>query len=180
MFDEKDGKSNWIIGLICSNLLFIIGSIYIYFNPICSYETKPVITNTKIMVQIAGEVKKPNVYEIEAGMRLFTLIELSGGFTDEADTNSINLSLKLYDEMKITIPNKNCDTDESENNEQKININTADAKTLETLKGIGEVKAIDIIAHREKYGYFKTIEEIQRVTGIGEKTFENIKDYICI
>ena len=62
----------------------------------------------------------------------------------------------------------------------KVNINTANAETLCTLKYIGESKALEIVAHRITNGEFKDISEIKNVKGIGDATFEKIKDYICI
>ncbi len=61
-----------------------------------------------------------------------------------------------------------------------ININTADQATLTTLRGIGEAKAKAIIEYREKNGPFKSVEEIKNVSGIGDKTFEDIKDKITV
>ena len=61
----------------------------------------------------------------------------------------------------------------------KVNINTADEATLMLLKGIGEVKARAIIAYRETQP-FETIEDVMKVSGIGEKTFEDIKDHITV
>ena len=108
-------------------------------------------------------------------MRLYDLIKLAGGFTENADIESINLALLLTDQMKITIPSI---LDEQETKIKKININTADLTLLMTLNGIGEVKAQAIIDYRMKHGPFKTIEEIMKVKGIGLKTYEKIKDYI--
>ena len=65
-------------------------------------------------------------------------------------------------------------------NSSLININTADKAALDTLPGIGEVKAQAIIDYRNKYGNFLSTEEIMNVNGIGEKTYENLKDLICI
>lgn len=62
----------------------------------------------------------------------------------------------------------------------KININSADSKTLETLPGIGSTRAQQIIDYREKQGGFKTIEEIKNIQGIGEKTFLKLKDLITV
>lgn len=61
-----------------------------------------------------------------------------------------------------------------------ININTADKATLDTLPNIGEVKAQAIIDYRNKYGKFLSTEEIMNVNGIGEKTYEDLKDLICV
>ncbi len=61
-----------------------------------------------------------------------------------------------------------------------ININTASAKELQSLEGIGEVKAARIIEYRETYGNFSSIRDILKVSGIGEKTYEKIKDKITV
>ncbi len=61
-----------------------------------------------------------------------------------------------------------------------ININTADISLLQKLEKIGPKRAEDIIAYREKHGNFSKIEDIMKVSGIGEKTFEGIKDYITV
>ena len=63
---------------------------------------------------------------------------------------------------------------------QKININTADATELQQLSGIGEKKAADIIKYREENGSFQAVEDLTKVSGIGEKTLENLKDSITI
>lgn len=62
----------------------------------------------------------------------------------------------------------------------KININTAAAEELVSLSGIGEGRAADIIAYREENGAFSRIEDIMKVSGIGEKTFEEIKERITV
>jgi competence protein ComEA len=62
----------------------------------------------------------------------------------------------------------------------KVNINTATAEELSTLKGIGEKKAEAIIEYRENHGHFTTIEDIKNVKGVGDKTFEEIKDNIAV
>jgi len=68
----------------------------------------------------------------------------------------------------------------TENQSDKININTADIGGLDKLPGIGPAKASDIITYRESHGGFKSIEEINNVKGIGDATFEKMKDMITI
>ena len=120
-------------------------------------------------------------------------MELAGGFTQDADTKSVNLAMKLKDEMKIFIPSKNeisklqnHNTENSQivtlkdnNSTNLVNINTADSNKLQTLPGIGPSKAKKIIEFREK-NQFKKIEELKNVDGIGEKTFESLKSLITI
>ncbi|MDK0707742.1 ComEA family DNA-binding protein [Clostridium perfringens] len=159
----------------------------------------------KIVVEIKGEVKKPNVYELKNGSRIYELIEEAGGPTDEADLSNINRALYLSDGQCIVIKNindveseeanlneslntevsnsipTNSSGEKGEKNENSvININTASKETLMTLNGIGESKAQAIIDYRDEIGGFKSVDDITNVSGIGEKTLEKIKDKISI
>ncbi|GAA0065340.1 MAG: ComEA family DNA-binding protein [Clostridium perfringens] len=159
----------------------------------------------KIVVEIKGEVKKPNVYELKNGSRIYELIEEAGGPTDEADLSDINRALYLSDGQCIVIKNindveseeanlneslntevansipANLPGEKGEKNESSvININTASKETLMTLNGIGESKAQAIIDYRDEIGGFKSVDDITNVSGIGEKTLEKIKDKISI
>ena len=149
--------------------------------------------NSMTMCQIDGCVNKPGVYSFKKDDRIKDIVELAGGFTQDADTKSVNLAMKLKDEMKIYIPSKsetskeqNNDTQSSDivtikdnNSSNIVNINTADSNKLQTLPGIGPSKAKKIIEFREK-NQFKKIEEIKNVDGIGDKTFESLKSLITI
>lgn len=162
-----------------------------------------------ITVEIKGEVINPGVYKMEENSRVIDLINISGGFTQNALTININQAKKLLDEMVIVIYNKNdlkeevkteyvyleCECpkitndgcvnketneDKIEDNQNtKISINNATKEELTKLNGIGEKTAEKIIEYR-KENKFKTIEDIKNVTGIGESLYEKIKDSITI
>ncbi|MDU5977458.1 competence protein [Finegoldia magna] len=149
--------------------------------------------NSTTMCQIDGCVNKPGVYSFKKDDRIKDIVELAGGFTQDADTKSVNLAMKLKDEMKVYIPSKT-ETSKAQNNDRQssdivtikdnnssslVNINTADSNKLQTLPGIGPSKAKKIIEFREK-NQFKKIEEIKNVDGIGDKTFESLKSLITI
>ena len=156
-------------------------------------ENKENEDNSSKLCQIDGCVNKPGVYSFKNDDRIKDIIDLAGGFTKDADTKSVNLAMKLKDEMKIFIPSKNeisklqnHDTENSQivtlkdnNSTNLVNINTADSNKLQTLPGIGPSKAKKIIEFREK-NQFKKIEELKNVDGIGEKTFESLKSLITI
>jgi len=141
-----------------------------------------------IQIYITGQVNRPGVYSISSDKRLIDAIELAGGCTSEADLNRINLAAKLADEGMYYVPALGEETDSvipavhpgGGTDTEKININQADLDQLQRLTGIGPAKAQKIIEYREVHGGFKSIEEVMNVSGIGEKTFENIKDHICI
>lgn len=140
----------------------------------------------KIVVDIKGEIKNPNIYWLEEGCIIEDLINVAGGITEEGDLSKINRAQKLNDHEVVIIPNINDKEDEIEsiiqtsNNENKVNINTASINELDTLSGIGPSKAEAIIKYREENGTFKSIEEIKNVTGIGEALFEKFKENITI
>lgn len=163
-----------------------------------------------ITIDIKGEVKTPGVYELPLNSRVIDAINISGGLTNKADTSDINLSKILKDENVIVISNKysnqttkytkketsvvnnastskdnvvsssnSSDTNTNKTND-KVSINTATKEQLMNLNGIGESKANDIIAYRNQNGLFKSIEDIKKVSGIGDKLFDKIKDNITI
>ncbi|MFO7154312.1 MAG: helix-hairpin-helix domain-containing protein [Caldicoprobacter oshimai] len=143
----------------------------------------------KIKVYIVGAVRYPGVIEVEEGSRLIDVLELAGGATEEADLEKVNLALRVQDEGMYKIPkigeelleqNPAVSGTTSEQGQQKVNINTADEATLDTLPGIGPSKAKRIIEYREQNGPFKSVEEIKNVSGIGDKTFEQLKDLITV
>ena len=147
---------------------------------------------TMIMVDIGGAVNDPMVAELEEGSRVEDAINAAGGVTEEADLTEINRAAFLEDGDKILIPEKqevalndiSNATDGSAKggytsySDGKININTAGSEELQTLDGVGPVTAEKIIDYRESNGRFKDIEDIKNVSGIGEKTFEKLKDDI--
>ncbi|KGR87683.1 helix-hairpin-helix domain-containing protein [Lysinibacillus boronitolerans] len=145
----------------------------------------------QVFVEIKGAVMYPGVYELEQDQRIKDVVQLAGGYTENADTQFINHAQKVQDEMVIYIPIKGEQLEEgahslltlpteSNNKEQKININKADEAMLATLPGIGPSKAQSILTYREENGQFQTIEDLKNVSGIGDKTFEKLKDAITV
>lgn len=159
----------------------------------------------KIYVHVCGAVANPGVYEMTSVSRIFEAVEAAGGFTDEADGDYVNQAEMLADGMKIQIPTKAQTAEwiaagdilmqqevvslakaEAENSitpdrvQQKVNINQADEATLCTITGIGQGRAAAIITYREQNGGFNAIEDIMKVDGIKQATFEKIKEQICV
>lgn len=161
------------------------------YNTKDNKEEKISTKSTKmIVVEIKGEVVNPDVYEISEGSIIRDLITKAGGLTNEANIDKINRADKLRDNQLIVIPNKN-DLANANNNisinnassvseDGVININTATLEELQKINGVGEVKAKSIIEYREKNGGFKSIDEMKNIEGIGDKTFEKMKDKITI
>lgn len=130
--------------------------------------------NSEIEVHIDGRVKNPGVYKIKNGTRLQDLIEEAGGLLDDANTSNLNLARKLKDEEKIVIKSY---LDKNDDEDAKININTATKDMLTSIPGVGSKMADKIIKYRQEHP-FNSVDELLNITGIGKKKFEEIKLYI--
>ena len=141
----------------------------------------------KIFVDVKGAVKSPGLYEATETDRVFDIIEKAGGLLDKANEGQVNFAQKVHDEMVIYIPKigeegENPFMNDSSPSQQndKVNLNTASPVELETLPGIGPAKSAAIIEFREQNGAFKQIEDLQKISGIGPKTFERLQDLITV
>ncbi len=147
----------------------------------------------KFKIDIKGEVMNPGVYEVEEGMIVNDAIDLAGGLKEDADTTDINLSQKLVSEMVIVISTKDkrestfeskvsvgsITSNKVSDSKGKVSLNKGTLEELMTLTGIGEAKAKNIIEYRSVTP-FTSIEEITKVKGIGEATFEKNKERLTI
>lgn len=136
----------------------------------------------QIIVHIAGEIKTPGIVKLKEGERIEDAIEKAGGLTENADISRVNLAYVLEDGVKIIIPKKNGESEESniinddagegiileesfkEGNKVLININKATQTDLEKLTGVGASLASKIIEYRDKNGKFQAIEDIKNVS----------------
>lgn len=166
----------------------------------------PTLTPRPLRVYVSGAVTNPDVYELPPGSIIKDAIEAAGGATSKDGLECINLALPVADSQHIYVP-KRCEGTPtvkpmimpsvtvasslpqptmstpttpsvmpSVEAGGKININTASQSELETLPGIGPSRAQDIIENRP----YSSIEEIKKVPGIGEATFQKIKDLITV
>ncbi|BAQ11509.1 competence protein ComEA [Bacillus sp. OxB-1] len=143
-----------------------------------------------IIVDVKGAVRYPGVYALEEGDRLIDAIQAAGGYLADADTRLLNHAMKLADEAVIYVPAQGETLEDmpifqameapGQQDEGKVNINTADEQALMTIPGIGPAKAAAIVQYRTDHGSFQTVEAIMEVTGIGKKTFENLEPYIKV
>lgn len=138
-----------------------------------------------ISVYICGAVRTPGVYELPEGSRMLDVVSMAGGFLDNVDERNLNLASLLKDGQQITVftideleadPDRSVITGSSDSS--LVNINTADKERLMTLPGIGESRALAIIAYREENGGFLEIEDIKNISGIGDKMFERLSSLI--
>lgn len=178
-------------------VICIILAILLYFKLESSNKCEEIIINKnqeesiQVTVEIAGAVKSPGVYRLKNGSSVEDLINLAGDLTKQANKQyvmkSINRARRLMDGDKIYIPNLSeaeyliSNTDSTKTIDQKvgkslININTASKESLMSLDGIGASYAKRIVEGRP----YKRIEDIKQIKGIGDSTYNKIKDSITI
>lgn len=181
-------------GVVAFVVIMVIVSFVVYEKPVeqnidayTAASTTETETSEFIYIDIKGEVKNPGVYRVKNGTRLFTVIELAGGMTLDANNKLVNLSQVLRDEDMVVVPSvfdiviyNEVDNPTSNPSDSLININRASLEQLEELPGIGPSTAQKIIDYRNDIGEFNLIEDIMNVPGIGEATFENIRELITV
>ena len=147
-------------------------------------------------------MNRPEVYVLPEGSRITDAVRAAGGFTEDAARDSWNLAELLTDGEMILIPSEEewaaagksggnvsgnaaedppavkAPRESGKKADGRIDLNTADAETLMTLPGIGESKASRIIAWREQYGPFRSAEDLMRIPGIKQSTYNQLKDQI--
>lgn len=148
-------------------------------------------STTTIMVHVVGAVRRPGVFELPAGSRGIDAVRAAGGLTRRADPLAINLAKPLSDGEQLIVPDRAAEPasprvgsgsggSSAADASGLVNVNTADQAELETLPGIGPALAQRIIEHRETNGPFATLDDLLEVSGIGEKTLENLEPYVTV
>lgn len=149
----------------------------------------------EVYVDVDGAVVRSGVYRLKDGARVSQAIDAAGGLTAEADVTGLNRASKVADGQKIYVPKVGEQQTVSADGGADggavlasgandvaglVNINTASAAELQTLSGIGPSMAQSIIDERTKNGAFASVDDLMRVSGIGEKKLAKIKDCICV
>lgn len=150
-------------------------------------------------VYVTGGVKRPGVYVIPPNTRVHHAIDAAGGFSSFADPQALNLAERIEDGVHIKVPLRGSGNAEKEvvgrqtsvtqtggsqiKAQQvplRVNINTADAQALQNLPGIGPKTAENIVADRESNGLFGEVDDLMRVTGIGPKKMERLREHVRV
>jgi competence protein ComEA len=197
--DAFESLRNWWFDLHYSQTqkraLLVIGSLILLLSvfivargnsqPNEAMQVVPItISEPEIFVDVTGAVKKPGVYTLTGKSRVIDAIKAAGDSAPGADLSTINLARVLNDGEQIyvdsTVVNSSGVRVSKAVRSGPININRATARQLDALDGVGPVIAQRIVEYRKINGSFLTIEDLQKVSGIGAAKFAQIKAKVRI
>ncbi len=146
---------------------------------------------SSILVHVAGQVRRPGVYEFGEGDRVIDAIDAAGGVRGDAALDELNLAAPLTDGSQVLVPGRSAaaaapigegstTSGAADATTAKINVNTADAAELEELPGIGEVLSQAIVDYRAENGPFSSVDELEDVSGIGPAILEDVRDLVGV
>lgn len=157
---------------------------------VSSSTTTATVAVGTIFVQVAGAVRRPGVYEMGDGARVFQAIDKAGGFTAEADQQAVTLAAQLTDGCRVYVPREGETTTTSVATVTggipangsvgggPVSLNAATAEELDSLPGIGPSTAQKIITYRETKGPFTSIDQLSDVPGIGPAKLEELRPLV--
>lgn len=140
-----------------------------------------------LYVHVLGAVRHPGLYTLSDGSRVVDAIGAAGGMTDDAEQSGVNLARPLGDGEQLVVPHVGDPAPAPAGGSQgggatgaKVNLNTATEAELETLPRVGPAMAAKIIAWRTQNGRFTSVDDLTNITGIGQKTFDALKDLVTV
>ena len=159
-------------------------------NDASTHSAQPTVrseASATLYIHVAGAVRRPGLYEVPEGSRVADALDVARGPLRRADLDVINLAEIVADGTQIYVPRRGESavaggvggSASSPGGPDLVDINSADQPALETIPGIGPVKAAAIIEYRESSGPFESVEELIEVTGIGPATLESMRAYVA-
>jgi competence protein ComEA len=148
-----------------------------------------------LVVDVAGEVRRPGVYRVPTGSRVDSAVQQAGGVTRRGEPAAVNLAMPLHDGQQIIVPRRGSPAPAAASGSgsgagagsvggaapagsapaQPVSLSTATVEQLDSLDGIGPTLAARIVQYRDAHGGFRSVDELRQVSGIGDKRFEALR-----
>ena len=136
----------------------------------------------QVMVHMTGEVRAPGVVRVKHGSRVSEAVDQAGGFTEDADRDSVNLARLVVDGEQIRVPSLNSSKAQDEGPSGQasacVDVTQADAQTLQKLDGVGPALAARIVTYRKSHPITR-VDDLVAVPGIGASILEKIRIGAC-
>lgn len=135
-----------------------------------------------VLVHVVGEVNRPGIYELDSGSRVIDAVMSAGGLSSSAAECGVNLAREVKDGEQLSIPSheQSCVVSGDSTQGGTFSLNSATAEQFDSLPGIGPTLAERIIQWRDSHGGFGSIDQLNEVSGIGDKLFSGIKDLVTL
>jgi competence protein ComEA len=150
----------------------------------------------RVLVHVAGAVRRPGVYTLRAGARVADAVDRAGGARRRADLSAVNLAAKLEDGRQVLVPARAQAGPAGASASTPtgpavpgvagaapavpLDLNTATPEQLDTLEGVGPITAQKILQYRQEHGGFGSVDELGQVPGIGPKRLAAIRDHVRV
>lgn len=136
----------------------------------------------EVLIHVVGEVNRPGIYELQDGSRVIDAVMAAGGLRTDASECGVNLARELKDGEQISIPShqQGCSANSGETVGSTLSLNQSTAEQFDSLPGIGPTLAERIVQWRESNNGFSSVDQLNEVSGIGDKLFAGIKDLVSL
>ena len=146
-------------------------------QPAQALVAEPASAAPKLVVHVAGAVRKPGLYRLDEGSRVADAVARAGGATAPADTSAINLAAPLADGMQVLVPRRVSGA-AGKTVGGRVSLSSATLAELDALPGIGPVTAQKIVDHRAQHGGFRSVDDLDAIPGIGPARIEQLRDLV--
>jgi competence protein ComEA len=144
----------------------------------------PLVADAPVVVHVAGHVARPGLYTLPGGSRVDTALAAAGGPLPDAALDGLNLARPLEDGEQLLVPSEAeaqaAAARGASRADGRLDLNRAGTTELEALPGIGPVLAQRIVSWREGNGGFRSVRDLRRVQGIGEKLYAALAELVAV
>src|SRR5712691_8869277 len=145
------------------------------FAPIRTAAPRSGAARPRIVVDVAGAVRRPGLYRLAPGTRIADAVAIAGGATPKADITLVNLAAPLADGEQVLVPVRGSASSAADSPTAPVDLNSASAEQLDALPGIGPATAAKIVAFRQQHGPFHSADDLDAVPGIGASRIAQLK-----